>query len=172
MGRDLVKEIDRLGIVHDVSHLSDRALDELFSLTQRPVIASHSNCRSLLGDPANQRHLTDRAIREITRRGGVIGLNLYTKFLNAATNDAGRCSIDDALAHVEHICEIAQSRAHVGLGTDMDGGFAANRMPDGMNRPTDLQRLIDGLQTRGWSEPDIDGFMHANFVRIFSTQKT
>jgi microsomal dipeptidase-like Zn-dependent dipeptidase len=87
LGRELVKRMDAQGVVHDASHLSDRALDDLFALTDKPVIASHSNCRALLGG-VNQRHLTDEAILEIGRRGGVIGLNLVKNFIRAGLNRA------------------------------------------------------------------------------------
>ena len=84
LGRHLVKEMDRLSVVHDASHLSDASLAELFSLTNKPVIASHSNCRGIVdlpGEEPRQRHLTDEAIREIASRGGVIGVNLFSMFI-------------------------------------------------------------------------------------------
>lgn len=167
LGRELVKEIDRLRVVHDVSHLSDRALAELFELTDRPVIASHSNCRSLLGDPSNQRHLTDAAIREITRRGGVIGLNLFSKFLREGLGDSGRASITDGVRHVEHVCDIAGNRSSVGLGSDMDGGFGASRLPEGIDRPADLRLLAEALSDAGWNDDDIRGFAWENWGRFW-----
>jgi membrane dipeptidase len=168
LGRELVKEMDRLGVVHDASHLSDRAFAELCELTDRPIIASHSNCRALLGDPKNQRHLTDDQIREIVRRGGVIGLNLYSKFLDASLLEGGRAFIDRAADHVEHICDLVGDRAHVGLGSDMDGGFAASRMPEGIERPRDLARLVEALASRGWSVDDVNNFACGNWVGFWS----
>lgn len=168
LGRELARAMDRLGIVHDTSHLSDRAFDELCSTTDRTLIASHSNCRAIT-DPTgvNQRHLTDAQIREIIRRNGVIGLNLLSTFLHPGIGKTGRASIDDAIRHVEHVCTIAGSTRHVGLGSDMDGGFAADRMPTGINQPADLVLLTEALRSRGWSEPDIAGFVSGNWLRIF-----
>lgn len=171
LGRAMVRAIDSLGLVQDVSHLSDRAMDELLSLTDRPVIASHSNCRSLLNDPDNQRHLRDESIREIVRRGGVIGLNLCRNFIapQPYSKTDPRPTVDQAIAHVEHVCELAGHRGAVGLGSDMDGGFSANDLPEGINRPADLTRLADALADRGWTKEEIDGFAHGNWARFFES---
>lgn len=168
LGRGLVREMDRLGIVHDASHLSDRAFAGLCEATDKRIIASHSNARALLGDPNNQRHLTDAQIREIVRRGGIIGLNLFAKFIHPSVADTGRPTVDQAVAHVEHICAIAGDRAYVGLGSDMDGGFGADRLPEGVNTPSDLGRLIDALRARNWSDDDILGFVCGNWMRVFA----
>lgn len=169
-GRDLVRAMDAAGVLHDASHLSDRALDDLFHTTERVVVASHSNCRALIdrdGAPPTQRHLTDRAIREIVRRGGVVGLNLYSAFLSRRA-DERRATIDDALAHVERVCELAGSTRHVGLGSDMDGGFAADRLPAGIDRPGDLRHLADALIRRGWTRPQIEDFAWRNWSRVLA----
>lgn len=169
LGFQLVREMDRLDITHDVSHLSDRALADLFSATDRPVIASHSNCRSLL-DGKNQRHLTDDAIREIARRGGVIGLNLVRNFIRTGldrNNPDDRPSIEDALRHVDHICEVAGHSRAVGLGSDLDGGITAHDLPRGINSPSGFELLAEGLSRRGWRDEAIDAFAWGNWARFF-----
>lgn len=163
LGRELVRAIDARGLVHDVSHLSDRALDELFARTDRPVMASHSNCRALM-DGKNQRHLTDAAIREIARRGGVIGLNLFSRFLREGLGDDGRATIADCVRHIEHVCELAGHRRAVGLGSDMDGGFSAARLPAGIDRPADLEKLAQALAARGWSAEEVAGYRWGNWA--------
>lgn len=180
LGRALVREMDRLGVVHDVSHLSDAALADLLRATDRPLIASHSNCRAIITSspvaaslnwPARgmiQRHLTDDSIREIVRRGGVIGLNLFSPFLIPGGERDRRATIVQALAHVERVCDLADDREHVGLGSDMDGGFSAATMPEGINRPADLTRLAEALAARGWTDPEIMGFAHGNWRRFFA----
>lgn len=167
LGRALVKEIDRLGLVHDASHLSDKAFFELLDLTDRRIIASHSNCRAIV-DPSgtNQRHLTDEQIRAIVQRGGVIGLNLFSKFLRPAAQP-GRATIHEALAHVERLCDLAGSRAHVGLGSDADGGFSALALPEGIDRPRHFDKLADALAARGWSEDEVAGFAWKNWARFW-----
>lgn len=166
LGRALVARMDGLSVVHDASHLNDRSLSDLFEATERRVIASHSNCRALL-DGENQRHLTDDAIREIVRRDGVIGLNLVSAFLDQACWESGRATIDDAVGHVEHVCEISGGRAHVGMGSDMDGGITADKLPTGIDRPRDLDKIACALRDRGWSDDDIAGFTHGNWARVF-----
>lgn len=168
-GKELVREMDRLGIVHDASHLSDRAFDELCGMTTARVIASHSNCRAIAdASGRNQRHLTDAQIREIGRRGGVIGLNLYSKFLDPACAEGGRATIESAVSHVERICTLTGSRLHTGIGTDMDGGFGADRMPLGIDSPADLRRLLDALTARNWSDADLLGFACGNWLRVLT----
>lgn len=168
LGKELVGEMDRLGVVHDASHLSDVAFDDLCSVTSRRIIASHSNSRAIT-DPSgkNQRHLTDAQIREIVRRDGVIGLNVLSTFLRPGIDKLSRATIDDAIRHIEHVCELAGDRAHVGLGSDMDGGFAADRMPVGIDAPRDLVKLAEALHARGWSDAEVNGFTSGNWLRVF-----
>jgi len=171
LGRDFVREMDRLGILHDASHLSDRSFADLLDLTDRPIIASHSNCRALIdrpGWPPNQRHLTDAAIREIARRGGVVGLNLCSPFLIRGGLKDRRATIDEALAHVERVCELTGSTHHIGLGSDIDGGFSAEKLPAGIDRPADLRRLAEGFVRRGWTPEQVDDFAWRNWARVFA----
>jgi membrane dipeptidase len=169
IGRELVRLMDRLGVVHDVSHLSDRALDDLLSLTDRPVMASHSNSRALL-DGVSQRHLTDEAIREIGRRGGVIGLNLVRNFIRTGVNredPSDRPSIDEATAHVEHICEVQGSRSGVGMGSDLDGGITGNDLPAGISAPRDFELIAESLLRRGWGDSQVEGFAWGNWAKFW-----
>ncbi len=171
LGIELAKRMDELNIVHDLSHLSQRSTDELLALTDKPVIASHSNSRALMGDPdskENQRHLADETIIEIARRGGVIGLNLLSDFITPNLKKNQRAPIEDCIRHIEHVCEITNSRAHIALGSDMDGGFGADSLPESINTPKDLTILTDALSNRGWSDPEIAGFAHANWNRFWS----
>ena len=171
LGRALAKRMDELGVVHDLSHLSQRATDELLELTDAPVIASHSNCRALMGDPDtknNQRHLTDETIKEIASRGGVIGFNLLSDFITPGIKKKQRAPIQDCIKHIEHICNLTGSTKHIGLGSDMDGGFGADGLPEGINAPADLTLLTDALQQAGWSNDDLANFAHANWERFWS----
>jgi membrane dipeptidase len=171
-GRELVRLMDDAGIVHDQAHLSDAATWELFEATDRLVIATHCNCRAI-ADPsgANERHLTDDTIREIGRRGGVIGLNLFSRFLIADSakqfeQAKRRATIDEAVAHVEHVCDLLGHRASVGLGSDLDGGLTADDLPEGINAPKDYELLAEGLRDRGWSDEDVGAFMWGNWQRV------
>jgi membrane dipeptidase len=158
-GRALVQALDALGVLHDASHLSDAAFDDLCAATDRRIVATHSNMRALM-DP-RERHLTDAQVSEIARRDGVVGLNLYGKFLardRAAT-------LDDAIAHVEHAAAIA-GRTGVGLGSDFDGGFTPADCPAGCGRPDELGALDRALAARGWGGADRTAFMHGNWMRV------
>jgi membrane dipeptidase len=165
--------MDGLGLVHDASHLSDRALAELLSLTDRPVIASHSNCRVLL-DGTSQRHLTDEGIVEIGRRGGIIGLNLVRNFIRTGLDRGDpndRPSIDEAVRHVEHVCEVMGHRRGVGLGSDLDGGISGNDLPAGINGPPDFEKLAWALSARGWTEAEVNGFAWGNWARFWESER-
>lgn len=176
IGRELVKLMDENNIIHDQAHLSDRATRELFEATSAMVIASHSNCRSLV-DPTGEveRHVTDDTIREVARRGGVIGLNLFSKFLvpGAFSNGSSpseknrRATIDETVAHIEHICDIVGHKKCVGLGSDLDGGLTANDLPEGINAPKDYDILAEALRDRGWNDEDVEGFSFGNWARVF-----
>ena len=170
LGRELVKRMDELGVVHDLSHLSQRAVDDLLEATDTVVMASHSNSRALMGDPdsqANQRHLSDEAIKEIARRGGVIGLNLLGDFVTPNLKKGDRAKISDCVRHIEHVCEIIGSTKHIGLGSDMDGGFGADGLPEGINTPSQLTIITDALTQHGWSNEDLTNFTHANWERYW-----
>lgn len=173
LGREMVREMDRLNVVHDASHLSDASLAELFSLTDKPVIASHSNCRAIIdlpGEEPRQRHLTDAAIREIARRGGVIGVNLFSMFIIPGGKKDRRATIDEWCEHVDHICEIVGDRKHIGLGSDADGGFSSLKQPEGINCPSDYQHLLDGLARRGWKPSELEDFAWNNWAKFWKLQ--
>jgi membrane dipeptidase len=155
-GVDLIAAFDELGIVHDVSHLSDEAFDGLMQHARGPVIASHSNCRALL-EP-KQRHLRDDQIKAIAQHDGIVGLNLYSVFLAKGR----RATIDDCVAHVNHVAEVMGHRRGVGLGSDMDGGFPPIELPLGLDHPMKLNALAEALRDSGWSDDEIEGFTWRN----------
>lgn len=176
VGKRMVLQMDRLGVVHDLSHLSDRAMDEVLDLAQGRVMASHSNCRALLNDPANQRHLRDASIRAIAAREGMIGINLFSRFLNPVragdTTPRGdylgaRAPLQNVVAHVKHICDLTGSMRHVALGSDMDGGFGADRLPTGVDGPRDLARVADALAEAGFGDAEVHAFAWGNWARYW-----
>ena len=168
LGKEMVREMDRLHIIHDCSHLSDASFNDICLTTDQPIIASHSNCRAIT-DPTgqNQRHVTVAQIKEIARRGGVIGINLFSMFLRPNWTNGTRAAIADCINHIEHICTLTGSRTHVALGSDMDGGFPADQMPEGINSPADYNLLTDALSEKNWPDPDIQNFTAGNWLRIF-----
>ena len=165
-GIALVKALDRLGIIHDVSHLADEAFNDLMELTSGPVIASHSNCRSIV---PGERQLSDEIIRAIVSRDGMIGINFYDKFLVPPEQHANRrATLADVTNHIKHICQIAGSAAHVGLGTDMDGGLGREQIPVEIETSADLPRVADALSAAAFGDEDVAAIMGKNWARFFS----
>ncbi|MCA9290122.1 MAG: membrane dipeptidase [Phycisphaerales bacterium] len=158
-GRDLIRALDEASIAHDLSHLSTGATDEVLAAARGPVIASHSNARAVTGE--NERHLTDAHIRAIGRRDGVIGLNLYGRFLRAD----GVATIADVVAHANHMASVLGRRDAIGLGSDFDGGFPPTVLPDGLRAPADLEHLAAALADAGWSDGDVAGFRGGTWRR-------
>ncbi|MFQ5843376.1 MAG: dipeptidase [Planctomycetota bacterium] len=158
-GRDLVAEIDRLGMVHDVSHLSRRSVDELLERAEGPVIASHVGCDAIFSHPRN---LTDAQMKEIAQRSGVVGLILYSGVLAE-----GRATLDDLLRHLMHMLEVCAVDG-VGIGSDLDGGFSREELPAGIRTAADLPRIAEQLRARGVAETDVAKVCGANLRRVLT----
>ncbi len=164
LGRQLVSKFDRLGVVHDLAHLDDNAAIDVLSLTDRPVINSHSASRTLQGD-GKLRHISDELLHAIALRGGVVGLPLYSRFLTDTPNT--RPTLERTIEHVLHMATVMRSRDGVGLGSDLDGGFNANELPLNISRPAHYSKLTDALARHGWSADNIAGFQHNNWLQFF-----
>ncbi len=162
-GRRLVPMLDELGMIHDASHLAEESLDGLLDLATGPVFASHSNCQILVKDDPNGRHLTDRHIADITGRGGIVGINLFDKFLLPPTILARRrATLADWTAHVRHVCDLAGDARHVALGSDADGGFGKLRLPEELDTVADYPKLGDALSAAGFGDDDIGRILYTN----------
>ncbi|MEO1584683.1 MAG: membrane dipeptidase [Planctomycetota bacterium] len=175
LGRELIREMARLDIALDLSHLSQRSTMDALDFADVRVCATHSNCRSLLGDRNNsgwQRHIDDDSIATVAARGGVIGLNLYRAFIKLGLNGTDRPSIADAVDHIDHVCQIAGSARHAGIGSDFDGGFSADELPKGIDRAGDLHKVLDELSHRNYSDADIADIAFNNWSRFFSLDAT
>jgi membrane dipeptidase len=160
LGIEMIKALDVHGIVHDASHLGDAALDGLLEHATGRIVATHSNCRALVED--RQRHLRDDQIDEIAKRQGVVGLNLFTKFLAVGR----RATIADCVDHVQHVAEVMGHRRGVALGSDMDGGFPPTDLPGDLDHPSKLRDLAEALRDAEWGDADIDGFALGNWRRV------
>jgi membrane dipeptidase len=98
----------------------------------------------------------------------VIGLNLLGDFVTPNMKMGERARISDCVRHIEHICALTGSTNHIGLGSDMDGGFGADGLPEGINTPSDLTIITDALAKAGWNDQDIHAFAHANWERFWA----
>ena len=153
-GSEVVEEMNRLGMMIDVSHLSEKGFLDVLSLSKVPVMASHSNSRAI---GSHLRNLTDEQIKLLAEKGGVLGLNLYPLFLS----DSGKADLEDCLRHIEHITNVGGEDCLV-LGSDFDG-FSAEPIRD-LRGPKDYVKLFDLLQKKGYSESFVEKFTHQNFV--------
>ena len=164
-GYALVSELDRLGMILDVSHLSDESLDQALDHFTGPVIASHNNCRALVpGD----RQLSDEQIQRLLERDGIIGTVLDAWMLVPGwvhgTSTPGALSLTAVADHIDHICNLAGNSHHAAIGSDIGG---TNHMPGDFQTAADLQHLGPILADRGYSHQDIDNILYANWLRFF-----
>ncbi len=168
-GRELLAEMERLGMILDVTHLSDECFWEALDLYTGPIWASHSNCRALV---PHQRQLDDQQIRALIARDAVIGIALDAWMLvpgwvqGQTTPEAAGLKLEAVVNHIDHICQIDGTALHVGLGSDLDGAFGREQTPLDVDTIADLQRLPELLKSRGWTATDAQNFAHGNFVRF------
>ena len=165
LGIELVPALDAADMIHDVSHLAEESFWDLLRLTDRPVIASHSNCRAIV---PTDRQLSDEMIRAIADRGGVIGINFFDRFLlPPADSGARQATLADVLCHVRHICDLTGTVDHVAIGTDMDGGLGRDEIPQEISTSADLPRLANALKNSGFAGDDVNKLMSGNWLRFF-----
>ena len=155
LGREYVKECQRLGILVDVSHLSDEGFWDIMEITQAPVIASHSNLRSVCG---NSRNLTEEMFRAICQTGGTAGINLCPPFL--ARENA---SVDSACDHIFRFLELDDTGTHLSLGGDLDG---IDALPEGFHGVQSWNLLADRLHRRGLDEKTIRNIYWNNTMGV------
>jgi membrane dipeptidase len=167
-GRDLLREMDNLGMTLDVTHLSDDSFWEAVEAFKGPVIATHSNCRALVpGD----RQLTDDMLRHLIERDVVIGAvmdawMLEPNWIRGETTPE-RVTLETVVDHIDYVCQLAGNARHAAIGTDLDGGYGTEQCPNDLDTIADLQKIPDILRNRGYSEPDIELIMHGNWRNHF-----
>jgi membrane dipeptidase len=168
-GRELLAEMRRLNVILDATHLCDDSFWEALDFFDGPVWASHQNCRTLVPDG---RQFSDEQIKELIPRGAIFGLALDAWMIvpgwvrgKSRPEQAG-ATLERALDHLDHICQLAGNARHVGIGTDLDGGFGREQAPADMDTIADLAGLPALLSRRGYSDADIAGIMHGNFLRF------
>lgn len=160
-GRTIVKEMNKLNIYIDVSHLNDRSFYDISEIYSLPLIASHSNARAIC---SHRRNLTDDMFKLIKNSGGCVGINLYPPFLS----DNGNADIDDIIRHISHFMELGGEN-HIGIGADFDG--TDGLMPKGICGCQDLYKLFDRLLQLNYTDKQIEKISHLNFERLFAERK-
>lgn len=168
-GRDLLKEMEHLNIILDATHLCDDSFWEAMDHFHGNVWASHNNCRTLVD---HNRQFSDEQIKELIRRGAVIGGVLDTWMMipnwvkGTSTPENTNCGLEKILDHFDHICQLAGDALHIGIGSDLDGGFGKEQTPYDVETIADLQKIPALLAKRGYTPHDIENIMHGNWLRF------
>ena len=160
-GKDVVHEMNRLGMMVDISHVSDKTFYDALAVSSAPLIASHSSCRAVANAARN---MTDQMIVELAKKGGVVQVNFYCNFLTVSSNKdkPPRATIDDVVAHIDHIRKIAGINA-IGIGSDFDGIDCA---PAGLEDVSKFPNLTRKLLEKGYSADDIRKIYGGNLLRV------
>jgi len=151
IGRDIIDEMCALGMGIDVSHLSDKGIEQVLARATRPVFASHSNARGVHDHP---RSLSDELIREIAKQGGTVGINFYYQQLTKNSE----ATIDDIVRHICHVVEVGGIDC-CAIGSDLDG---MQQYPKNFKTSRDFPALFDALIRRGFSEADVYQIAYQN----------
>jgi len=169
LGVELLKEMDLLNMILDVTHLTDEAFAQAMDLYKGPVWASHHNCRALVD---YQRQLTDEQIKVLIARDAVIGGVLDTWMLMNGwirgkhnPKEEG-INLEKLVDHYDHICQLAGNSNHIAIGSDLDGMFGTEQSPYDIDTIADLQNLNGLLQKRGYSAADIEKIFSGNWLRF------
>jgi membrane dipeptidase len=168
-GHELLKEMERLNIILDATHLCDDSFWEALDHFNGHVWASHNNCRALVN---HNRQYSDEMIKALVDRGAVIGAALDAWMMvpgwvrGVSTPKGMNCNMEVMVDHIDHICQIAGNALHVGMGTDLDGAFGREQCPYDLETIADLQKVPDMLRKRGYTDVDIENMMHGNWLRF------
>ena len=166
-GKQLLREMESLGILLDLTHLSDEAFWEAMDSFGGPVLASHNNCRALV---PHQRQFDNKQINAIVSRKGVIGVAFDNWMIRPGwtrgAKDNERVTLAHVADHIDHICQLAGNSQHAAIGSDLDGGFGREQSPSDLDTIADLQHLTEVLSKRGYTDGHVTEIMHGNWLRL------
>ena len=177
--KDLLREMDSLGMILDVTHASDESARQAIDLFSGAVLASHQNCRALV---PGERQFPDELLARIIERGAVIGASMDTWMLYKPGLDWGgtipprrtvfpreSITLDDLADHIDYVCQLAGNSLHAAIGGDTDGQGGRDGAPHGIDTVADYQKLEHVLSSRGYSHDDVANIMHGNWQRFFES---
>ena len=165
-GRALLEVMSDLGVILDLTHMNEKAALEALDQFEGAVAATHSNCRALV---PGERQLSDTQIRAIGERDGVIGTVLYNRFLRRGYKKGDRkqsVTLDHVVAHIDHVCQLLGDSRHVGLGSDLDGGFGADDIPAELDTAADLPLIAGRLRAAGYEDKHVRQIMGDNWIGL------
>lgn len=154
-GKTVVKEMNNLGMFIDVSHLNRKSFYDIASISQMPIIATHSCSDSVC---SHVRNITDDQFRIIRESGGCVGINFYPDFLT----EERECSAQDIVRHINHFMELG-GEDNIGIGADFDG---VDKLPNGISGVEDMYKVFDRLKKEGYTDMQIEKISHKNFERV------
>jgi membrane dipeptidase len=160
LGISVVKEMEKLGMLVDVSHLSESSFWGVHEVADRPYIASHSNAQALASHPRN---LTDKQIEALASKGGVIGVVFCPPFVD---DDRENVTLSRVCDHIDHIKKVA-GIDHVGLGSDFDGFGVSPGSPQVMKDVSEMPKLTEELLRRGYTEEEVKKVLGGNWLRVY-----
>jgi membrane dipeptidase len=168
-GRRLLKAMADFNFTLDLTHMDEMSALEALDLYEGPVIATHVNCLSLLPNFSTNRHFSDRVLRGVIERGGIIGNVPFNTFIKPGWNRRSgsrreEVPLDMFAAHIDHVCQLAGNSLHSGIGSDFDGGFGVQSVPPEIDTIADLQKLVPLLLARGYSESDAANVLGQNWL--------
>jgi len=168
-GKELLKKIEDLNLILDATHLCDQSFWETLDNYSGAIWASHNNCRKFVN---HNRQFSDKQILELIDRKAVIGVALDAWMMvpnwirGESTPQSKNVTLRQMVDNIDHICQLAGNTDHVGIGTDLDGGFGNEQAPYDMDTIADLQLVPSLLKSKGYSESDIERIMHGNFLEF------
>ncbi len=168
-GKELLKVMEQLNIILDVTHLNDDAFWDAITIFKGPVWASHQNCRALVD---HNRQFSDEQIKVLIERGAVLGAALDDWMLTPnwirgkSTPESENISLQTVVDHIDHVCQLAGNSLHAGIGSDLDGAFGKEQSPYDLETIADLQKFPELLKNRGYAQQDIENVMYKNFIRF------
>ncbi len=162
LGHELLDVMADFNALLDLSHMAEEAFLQALDRYEGQIIASHSNPRRFR---ESDRHLTDDMIRRLAERDGVMGIVLYNAFLTNEWDRKKRLPFSIIADAIDYVCQLTGSAAHVGIGTDFDGGFGLESIPEELDTVGDLGLIGGLLRERGFAEEDIEAILSGNMLR-------
>jgi len=167
-GRKLLNAMANFNFILDLSHMDEQAALEALDSYRGPVVVTHANCLALLPDFSTNRQLSDRVIRGVIERDGVVGVVPYSMYLKVGWTREGserdEVHLEDVVRHMDHICQLAGDALHVGIGSDFDGGFGVQSAPAEIDTVADLQKVGSLLTGRGYAQLDAENILGGNWL--------
>lgn len=165
LGYELLNVMTDFNAILDLSHLAEQACLQALDAYEGIIIASHSNPRSFRN---TDRHLTDTMIRRLAERDWVMGIVLYNRFLSdtwQSGDPKANLPLSIVIDAIDTVCQLTGSANHVGIGSDFDGGFGTESIPDGLDTVSDLLKIGDALLERGYAKTDVEAILSGNMLR-------